>query len=984
MLNLSEKRNDQLNIRSFHITIFLLAIIASQIHLPAWSQAPFIEKVRSGMAVNDHIFNTAYQDRSGFIWLGSDRGLFRFDGKDYKQIEPPADSVEFKVLSIHESPEGILWIGCKSGNIYHLNNGILSLFNPEEGTAGAGISDIITDKQGITWWSTLGEGIYFYSENRVYNFNHDDGLDEEYVYDILEDENGQIWAGTDAGVFICSFPEGKKSVQIPDFNDQLPDPIVKVLKKDRSGKIYLGLYESAPGFITQENKTFSSLSAVSEWIYGTVSDIEVLGDAVWIATSTGRLIETGPDGLVEIDPAEEQSAASGRFGKIYELLKDHEGNVWIIAASGLFRTTGSRLRFYNRIGNVQLKDIHAITVDLQNEKCIWFSNEEGLFKADLLTGKTKKYLESQAFENLKVTCLSYDPYGYMWAGTFNYGVFRIDPSDGKWTRITEKEGLVNDNVLSISVHNDTLWMATLGGATEIILNTQPPGGIGTILSFNRSNGLVSNYIYSVYEDKRDRIWFATDGDGISVLDRGKFTSYSKEQGLGDDVIYSISGDQYGNAWIATASAGVYRFDGSQFIHYGPEEGLSGQQITGLKTTGEEVVVILENGLDVIHIPTGRIVHYGEEVGMGSILPDLNTVSKDPAGNLWIGTKKGILRYQPGFSNTTSGPVTVLAQMAVFLDPIEMKEDLVLGSRENHITFTYNGIWLSNPEKVNFQVMLTGFDIDWKNTFDPSAIYSSLPPGKYTFRVRSSINPSFINASEESYQFTIRQPVWKNPLFIFIIAILIVLLILLWIRSREKKLRRIELEKKEKVEFEFQLLKNQVNPHFLFNSFSTLMALIEEQPRQAIEYTEKLSDFFRIILQLKDEEVIHLKEELTIIDDYFFLLKKRFGENIDLDINIEDEILKSSIPPMTLQILIENAVKHNIISKDKPLRIKIYSTKKQIIIENNLQPKITKEVSTGIGLENIFKRYRLKTDKVPEIEKNDKLFKVILPVIPTTK
>jgi LytS/YehU family sensor histidine kinase len=110
------------------------------------------------------------------------------------------------------------------------------------------------------------------------------------------------------------------------------------------------------------------------------------------------------------------------------------------------------------------------------------------------------------------------------------------------------------------------------------------------------------------------------------------------------------------------------------------------------------------------------------------------------------------------------------------------------------------------------------------------------------------------------------------------------------------------------------------------------------------------------------------------------LKKRFGDNLNLDISLKEKVKESFIPPMTLQILIENAVKHNVISKDKPLYIRIYEENDRIVVENNLQPKQTSEVSTGIGLENIRKRYRLITKAEPEIEKTSLLFKVMLRII----
>jgi ligand-binding sensor domain-containing protein len=946
--------------------------------LTVGAQTPSIQKIRLNLTEGKESFNTAIQDRSGYIWLGSDQGLHRFDGLSLKNFRPEHDTIPMKVLSIHESPSGTLWIGCKDGSIYRLEKDLLAAFNPEEGNPGAGISDIVTDTAGVTWWSTLGEGIYFYLNGRVYNINYEDGLMEDYVYDLQVDEKGRVWAGTDGGVAICSQADAVKKVEIPSWNSDLYDPVVRVLKADNAGNIYLGFYESMPGYVSGEGGYFLDLSPDPDWPYDPVSDLVIFRDAILASTISGNLVEIGSSGSTEIRTLKTTGDTGGPVGKIYKLLEDREGNVWILSSTGLYRTSGSKWRFYEHFAGRDLQNIHAIHFDSGQK--LWFSNDNGVFRIDFATGALREYLQTDAFENMKVTCLAEDLHGYIWAGTFNYGVFRINPRSDSWIRITEDEGLVNNNVLSISPHHDTLWLATLGGATEIVLAGTPEGDFRSIRSFDKDNGLVSNYIYSVYEDRDNRVWFATDGDGISVLERGQFRSYGKEHGLEDDVVYSIRGDDDGNIWIATSQAGVYHFDGQRFTRFGTEEGLSSLQVTGLSTSGAEVIVILENGIDIIHRPTGRVVHYSETAGLAGISTDLNVVSTDPGGNIWIGTKKGIIRYQPGITASSAGPQTILEQMSVFLEAVEMEENMVLGRNRNHISFTYNGIWMSNPEEVRFQVMLEGYDLGWKTTVDRAAIYSSLPAGKYTFRVRASLDQSFRNSSEAAFSFRIRQPFWASPWFILVSFIFFAIVIYFIIHAREKRLKRKEQEKKEKVEFEFQMLKNQVNPHFLFNSFSTLMALIEDKPDVALQYTEKLSDFFRIILQIKDEEVILVREELEIIGDYFFLLKHRFGENLSLETDLDDGVKQSFIPPMTLQILVENAVKHNVISRDKPLRIRIYSKSSELIIENNLQPKKSPELSTGIGLENVFKRYRLKSDREPVIEKTDQQFRVRLPIL----
>jgi ligand-binding sensor domain-containing protein len=957
---------------------FLVLIVAIHLHLQGFAQFPDIQKIRIVVPAGEPVFSKALEDKNGYIWLGSEKGLYRFNGIGFRQYYPVSDSADFHITALHEDDNGIIWIGCRDGSIYHLKNGSLLRFNPEEGTAGQAISDIVTGDDGTPWWSTNGEGIYYFRDGRVFNINHEDGLNDDYVYDLECDHNGVIWAGTDGGLASCRLENGHKIVEPLDGTVRLPDIIVRIIKEDPAGRLWLGFQDGGSGYFIPGKSGFFSSFPVEAWSFGPVQDIEASADVTWISTAAGELLEV--DNSMPAGNSRSINAVNIRFGKIYDLLDDRESNIWILAHSGLYRSSGNRLTFLKKTKEMSLENIHAIRNDNDDPARIWFSNDQGLCMLNLADGSIKKFLESFYQSDLKIMSIYQDRNGYIWAGTFNCGVFRIRPSDGSWIQVTEAQGLVNNNVLSISGHDDTLWMATLGGASEVILNRNSASGPFTITSQNLETGMVNNFIYSVYEDTLDQIWFATDGDGISVKTKKGWVVYNEENGLGDDVIYSITGDDFGNIWIATASKGIYKFSDGKFTHFGLEEGLSSHDITAITTVKDEVVVVNDDGLDIIHIPSGKIAHYGEELGLSGISPDLNVICKDLRGDVWIGSRFGMIRYKYGKETKTYGPQTLLEEMSVYLEPREMEEDLVLKYNQNHVSFKYTGLWYSNPAGVSYQVMLEGYDLGWKDTYDRQVIYSNLPPGKYVFRARSSLDRSFRSASEAVYHFRIARPFWLSIWFIVFMIILIAGGIYMIIRLREERLRRIERAKKEKVEFEFQVLKNQVNPHFLFNSFSTLMALIEEQPQQALQYTEKLSDFFRIILQFKDQQVISLSEELSLMESYFFLLKKRFGENLKMDISLESKLNNTLIPPMTLQILVENAVKHNIVSKDKPLWIKIFEEDGKLIIENNLQLKMIGEVSTGIGLENVMKRYRLITDKEPGIEKSSDIFRIKLPII----
>ncbi len=194
---------------------------------------------------------------------------------------------------------------------------------------------------------------------------------------------------------------------------------------------------------------------------------------------------------------------------------------------------------------------------------------------------------------------------------------------------------------------------------------------------------------------------------------------------------------------------------------------------------------------------------------------------------------------------------------------------------------------------------------------------------------------------------------------------------------KKAIIREEELKRNILELEYASLKNQVNPHFLFNSLNVLTSLVGKND-DAVKYIKKLSDVYRYLLENKDKQTVSLETELKFTEAYIYLHKIRFGENLKSKINVSDK--NFSIVPLSLQMLIENAIKHNIISEDEPLSIDISSSDKYIIVKNNLQVKNTREISLNIGLENIKKRYSYLTDKEIVIKKNNDSFVVKLPLL----
>ena len=179
---------------------------------------------------------------------------------------------------------------------------------------------------------------------------------------------------------------------------------------------------------------------------------------------------------------------------------------------------------------------------------------------------------------------------------------------------------------------------------------------------------------------------------------------------------------------------------------------------------------------------------------------------------------------------------------------------------------------------------------------------------------------------------------------------------------------------------FESLKNQLDPHFLFNSLNVLTSLIGENPTQAERFTTKLSKVYRYVLEQRNKDLVPIEEELKFAKTYMELLGMRFEDAVKFNIpdSISNDALK--IVPLSLQLLLENAVKHNVVSSSKPLTINIYEEGNYLIIENNINPKEAIGKSTKVGLQNIADRYGLITDKGVKIENNNKTFKVSLPLL----
>ncbi|HEY6504710.1 MAG TPA: histidine kinase [Chitinophagaceae bacterium] len=202
-----------------------------------------------------------------------------------------------------------------------------------------------------------------------------------------------------------------------------------------------------------------------------------------------------------------------------------------------------------------------------------------------------------------------------------------------------------------------------------------------------------------------------------------------------------------------------------------------------------------------------------------------------------------------------------------------------------------------------------------------------------------------------------------------------------VKESESEMIRNEQLERAKAEAELEALKNQIDPHFIFNSLNTLSHLIEERPAKAKQFNDNLADVYRYILQNKARGLVLLREEIEFLKSYFVLLKIRFEKAVQLVIHIDEEAMDHYlIPPISLQVLAENAIKHNEFSEATPLLLEIEMKNEELVVHNQVRKKTLRKASSKIGLQNLMERYKLTTNKEIVVKEEEKDFTVSLPVL----
>lgn len=775
------------------------------------------------------------EDSRGYLWLGTNSGLSRFDGRSFHNFTTNEGLCHNQIRAIYEDRLGKIWIGTRGGYLCSYNGKSFETYNEKNNLDASGVLCISENDEGELMIGTVDKGLYIKRGTVFEPIELPIDTHAVSIKTLCRDHLGAIWAGT-AHNGVVYIRGGEKSL-ITD-KEGLPGMQVNSIIQDG-----------------QKN--------------------------IWIATNNGVAM-IGPDTSMILDKSKGLPD-----NHVNALLMDSKGNLWLsVQNMGVAKYSEGQLYVYNQNNGL----CHNIVLHMLEDRSgnIWFFTDGG--------GICK--FEGQRFEHLRkadglpddvIINILEDKRGNLWFSTYGKGVCKYDGQHFRY--YTKEDGLVSDLILYM--YQDSrgrIWFCSRNNGVNVYANggftKYEPGddfpaknvycidedstgnllmatlGDGLLIydnekfhQLNKEDGLASNILYAVMEDSKGNIWIGYDNEGIEKLSaeissdwmienrlypREYVTNLSREQKLPGKQIISILEDKNGNIWFNSFGHGISRWDGRAIRNYSTKDGLNSNNIyflindrRGNLWAGSEIGLNRLSSRDISQ-QEWEIKTYGRSEGYTGIESNMNAAAEDEEGRLYFGTIKGVTIYNPEFDqNNISRPNIFITGIDLFFEPVDwsthteelsgwfrLPRSIELDHNQNNLTFHYAGIELSSPDKVEYQYMLEGFDEDWLPlTQNQEASYTYIPPGEYTFRVKARNSDGVWSERPATFSFTIKPPFWVTWEFYLIVIVSGLGLIFLGVKWRLRQLgkekreleskvmmRTIELEKeKRKVEEQADIL-----------------------------------------------------------------------------------------------------------------------------------------------------------------------------------
>lgn len=907
-------------------------------------------------------------DNKGFIFLGTNKGVFKFDGINFKHL----DSFHKKItaLSFHNSK---LMIGCDDGSIAEYSENKIKQLSNKNIQFNSEVSKIVFDEaNNRSIYSSKGQGIIVSEENKTKFFSTKNRLSDDFVYGF-EQNNNTIWAVTDKGVNKINLGRNINTITKFNSNNGLSDNIVSNISiSPNKRKICLGYQQS--NICVWDSALQKKIGIIINEKWGQINSSFFENDeTIWLATEAGYILKVSV-GLNRIYLSDSINIGTS----ISNIAKDIAGNIWVLSTQGLYEIVAPNISLQDvNMNSYNVNQVSAISNEF--DSVLYFSIQNNLYRWSISNKQSQNIYSSKS-----IITKIFKTGDKLFLGTQNDGVWQLDIKQRNVEKISPSGLPINAHILDINSDINNLWIASLEGLYQCIKNPQNRDQLTKVIKHRKQDGLGSDYVYQIFIDRKKRVWFATDGAGPSVFENNKITSWkNKIPQLKSNVVYSITESADDKIWMTTLGEGILSFDGNKWNQFDKNYGINSNEFLGIISQPNWHIVSLQTGAIFEYIPKENFFRkYNKSSGieLDSMTQNLNLISENKEGDLLIPNRNGFILFKAQGSQNELASQIQITKVQVFLKDIDINRH-EFNYDENQISFEFENTNFTNSEKLYYRYRLQGLSEQWITTNDKKITYSKLSSGNYIFEVQVAHNANFSNAYSDTFELKIASPFWQKWWFYLLLLVLTAYCIWLYVRFREDNIRKTESIRKERLNFEYEQLKSQINPHFLFNSLNTLVDLIDEDAERASDYTIHLAAMYRTLLSFRDKEVISIKDEIDLLAHFTFVQKCRFGEALQIEIDIKEHLAhKFKIVPLALQLLVENAIKHNEVSKANPLKISISVVGQDIRISNPLKPKMTEDKGEGFGISNLQTRYKLLAQKEIQISRENNFFVVQLPLL----
>lgn len=710
--------------------------------------------------------NTVYcitQTQDGFLWVGTEEGLARFDGVRFTPFNK-GNSPEIRsnyINALLEDPDGNLWIGTYGGGLSKYRNGRFTHFGKEEGLPDDHIVCLFFDRERTLWIGTT-HGLSRFRGGSFQSFSTQDGLSDNWIVSIVDDHAGGVWIGTARG--LCRLIN-KRFEAIPAAGTQVIYSLYSPAPED----LWIGTFNTLKHIRSNQLENFmleTNLPNVPVRAIHRDTDRNL-----WIAT-LGAGVNRFRDGKLEAFTMENGMSSN----MIHAFYEDREGSLWIGTSEGLSRLKNGKFVSYSTAEGLSFNRVWCVYENHQHQ--IWIGTDGGGLNV-FDQGKFTHFTIRDGLSSNLISSLTEDQAGNLWVGTLGAGLNKYE--HGKFVHYTFENGLSGNWIWSIYPdHRGSVWIGTFNRGLNRLKD-------GVFIHYDAHNGFPAQSVHSIYEAPNGAVYFATADAGLVRWKDDVFTTYSTKQGFPSDDLISMYGDSEGTLWLSAASQGLIWFKNGQSRKVTQKDGLLYDTIEGiLEDNHGNLWMSTNRGIFTVNkkvlqdFVSGKIHHFeiktfGKSDGMkseecnGGYQP---SAWKSHDGRLWFSTIKGVVVIDPEKIPVNRLPPPVLMQ-DVIVDDEQVSQTgrgIEFQPGKQHFEFHYTALSLLDPAKVNFKFKLEGFDRDWIQAGARRvAYYTNLPSGSYQFRVQACNNDGVWNEAGAVFTFRLDPHVYETTWFYLLCA-----------------------------------------------------------------------------------------------------------------------------------------------------------------------------------------------------------------------